>query len=102
MLFKQMVALQPKTIVIDSEFSMAKSSLVELWKEPTHPADATIAAVAGQTYSIVGRMSRLAMETLASAYNYNVEWCDWALDNTESCADYVEGRRTTCILTRDS
>lgn len=101
LLFKRMAALGPKYIIIDSEFSKAKAQVIEIWTEPTAPADATIAAFPGQAHSVVGRISRPGIEMLARAYGYDTQWCDWdMINNAGGCADYQSGLRSTCLHER--
>ena len=100
-MLKLMDALKPKVIVIDSEIDDLDEPVVRIRKEKTWEPNNAIAEVAGQKFSAVGNASRGTIELLAECFDYKVEWCDWSdLANTDECADYVERRRFTCLLTK--
>lgn len=103
-LLRLATALQPKMIVIDSEFALRPGPTITLARERTDkPLNAT-PQTPGQKIAVVGIPSRAATELMAEALGYRTEWLDWTALKGEDRAglwDYYRPRnkrRGTCIL----
>jgi Methyltransferase domain len=100
----QMVAFQPKVIVIDSAFHLSKRPIIAVRTEPTDDNRASIAQQRGQARAPVGRISRPALELMAESLDYDVEWNEWEVpeEEREPVMDYFDNinniRRFTCFL----
>ncbi|MEZ5911463.1 MAG: class I SAM-dependent methyltransferase [Paracoccaceae bacterium] len=96
--------LRPKLIIIDSEFILADNPMIQLVKERTDNILNAAPQIEGQEMALKGIPSRAAMERMAEALGYDLEWLDWsalALEDRAGVQDYFrEGRmrRGTCAL----
>jgi hypothetical protein len=95
--------LGPRLVILDSEFSLARAPVIELVRERTDKPLNAVAQIGGQERAIAGRPSFAAMEAMADALGYAVEWGDpgvWAED-PEGVRDYFRARgmrRAVCAL----
>lgn len=69
--------LQPRLIIIDSEFNLSPEATIRLVSEPTSSHLNSIAHVADQAVAPVGIPSRRALEMMARSLGYGVTWADW-------------------------
>lgn len=95
--------LQPRLVIVDSEFSLARAPVIELVRERTDKPLNAVAQIAGQTRAIAGRPSFAAMEAMAEALDYRVGWVDPAPlgPPQEGIRDYFRARkmrRAVCAL----
>lgn len=104
-ILKQMIALRPRVIVIDSVFNLAKRAIITVRTEDTGLSRASIAQQEGQVQAPVGRISRPALEMLVKSLGHTVEWLDWSVpeDDRESVKDYFVQpdnnlQRFTCLV----
>ncbi len=104
-ILRQIQRLQPRLILIDSEFMKGESPFIQLSKERTDKHLNAAPQIEGQEVAIKGTPSSVAMERMAEALNYRVHWLDWdrlAEADRIGVQDYYrEGRmiRRTCALT---
>ena len=95
--------LRPRLVIVDSEFSLARAPVIEMVRERTDKPLNAVAQIAGQARAIAGRPSFAAMEAMAEALDYRVDWIDPApLEATpEGVRDYFRARkmrRAVCSL----
>jgi transcriptional regulator with XRE-family HTH domain len=101
-------ALGPRLILMDSDFATRPAALIWLTQEDVSKKLNAIAQVEGQARAVVGTPSFKAMEWMAAALGYTVEWLDWTtLPEAERAGldDYFSEnkpgrptRRATCAL----
>lgn len=96
--------VQPRLVVVDSEFLLRPGPVIGLVRERTdHPLNA-IPAKPGQKMRVKGVPSRAAMEALAEDAGFTLEWLDWDRlppQRRRGVADYYRRqtmRRGSCIL----
>lgn len=103
-LLRQLLALKPSLVIVDSEFSQRDSPMIRLVRERTDDVLNAIPQYPGQKVAVKGVPTFAAMELMAESLQYEVEWMDLsALPNAErsSVADYYRAekiRRATCFL----
>jgi hypothetical protein len=93
----------PRLVIVDSEFSLARAPVIELSRERTDKALNAVAQLGGQRRAIKGVPSLSAMEQLADALDYEVQWVDPAplAPDPEGVRDYFRQRtvrRAVCAL----
>jgi len=102
-ILRQIRALGPKIVIVDSEFMHSAQPYIQLLNEMTDQSLNAAPQIDGQTRAIKGVPSTGAMEKMAAAVGYGVIW----LDPTETFAnrmgvqDYFRAgrkRRAACIL----
>lgn len=97
-------ALGPRLVIVDSEFLLRPAPVIGLVKERTDNPLNAAPQVPGQKVAIKGVPSFAAMEAMAEALDFRLEWLDWeALPAAarKGVADYYRPanmRRATCIL----
>ncbi|MGV6838643.1 MAG: class I SAM-dependent methyltransferase [Planktomarina sp.] len=69
--------LQPKLIIIDSEFMMSRVPNVVFGREKPDKALNSLAQVLGQELVMVGTPSRVWVNKAAQTLNYTTQWIDW-------------------------
>lgn len=77
LLLKLIARLEPRLVVIDSEFFMSPDPVVRIIRETTDQKLHSIAHVPGQVKAPAGIPSRAALESMADTLGYGVEWADW-------------------------
>ena len=105
-LFQLLRDLKPKLVIVDSEFVMRDNAIVLLIQERTDVHLNAVAQYPGQEVAVKGVPSFKAMEMIANALNYDIEWSDWgriAEGNRGPVGDYYrpknqQKRRATCAL----
>ncbi|AKS45733.1 Methyltransferase domain-containing protein [Octadecabacter temperatus] len=103
-LFQLARKLQPKLILVDSEFMLRSGPIMLLKTERTSNVLNAIPQFEGQERAIKAVPSFVAMEHIADALGYKTEWVDWdarAKDDRRGVSDYYrekEMRRGTCAL----
>jgi hypothetical protein len=105
-LFQLLRDLKPKLVIVDSEFVMRDNAIVLLIQERTDVHLNAVAQYPGQEVAVKGAPSFKAMEMIANALNYDIEWSDWgriAEGNRGPVGDYYrpknqQKRRATCAL----
>ncbi len=104
-LLKLIHRLEPKLIIVDSEFMTAPWAHIAITSENTAKELNSTAHFESQTMAPVGTPSRSALEKMALSLNYKTEWLDWdkvpASERKGVKEDYYrEGpkRRFTCSL----
>lgn len=95
--------LAPRLVIVDSEFSLARAAVIELSRERTDKALNAVAQIGGQRRAIKGVPSLSAMEALADALDYDVQWLDPSPlgPDPEGVRDYFREkavRRAVCAL----
>jgi hypothetical protein len=102
-LLKLVRRLQPRLVIIDAEFVMQESSHVCVRTEDAGLDTSGIAEVRGRR-ALVGTPSLGALEAMARALSYDLEWLDWRelpVKERGPVEDYFgdgERRRGTCVL----
>ena len=102
-LFRAVQKLHPKIIVVDSEFLMAKNSVIQITAERTDNPLNAVSDFAGQEKTLVGTPSVRAMERFADMIGYDLIWIACPEAAVNGCKDYYrEGRkrRQVCVLRR--
>jgi 2-polyprenyl-3-methyl-5-hydroxy-6-metoxy-1,4-benzoquinol methylase len=105
-LFTLIKALKPTLVIVDSEFNKRPGAIITLTTERTDNPLNAAAQFAGQTNAVKGIPSKSALELMAKALDYGVQWSDWdrlAPDDRSGVRDYYpqEDRkllRATCAL----
>jgi 2-polyprenyl-3-methyl-5-hydroxy-6-metoxy-1,4-benzoquinol methylase len=103
-LLAKVTRLNPKVIIIDSEFITATNPMIQLARERTDNVLNAIAQVPNQQTTLIGVPSTAAMERMASVLGYNHEWLDWDVIPKHlriGVHDYYRStpkRRRTCVL----
>lgn len=103
-LLRQVTALRPDLVIIDSEFISSANPMIQLVRERTDNPLNAIPQHAGQETAIVGIPSTVAVERIAEALNYRCDWLDWdALppEKRRGVRDYFRAekkRRRSCVL----
>jgi len=95
--------LRPRLVIVDSDFSLAKAPVIELVRERTDRPLNAVAQIGGQARAVAGRPSFAAMEAMADALGYRVDWVDPAplAAEPEGVRDYFRARkmrRAVCAL----
>lgn len=103
-LFQLARRLNPRLILVDSEFLLRPNPVIQLVRERTDNILNAVAQVPGQEFALKGIPSLAAMEAIAEALGYRTSWVDWAaVPEAErgSVRDYFREekmRRATCAL----
>ena len=95
--------LGPRLVIVDSDFSLARAPVIELVRERTDKPLNAVAQIGGQARAVKGIPSFAAMEAMADALDYAVEWIDPAplAADPEGVRDYFRARkmrRAVCAL----
>ena len=95
--------LAPRLVIVDSDFSLARAPVIELARERTDKALNAVAQLGGQRRAIKGVPSFAAMDEMADALDYAVQWVDPAplASDPEGVRDYFRQRkvrRAVCAL----
>lgn len=96
--------VQPKLVIIDSEFAHRPGPVIALVRERTDVHLNAIPARAGQDMRLKGVPSRAAMEAMAEDAGFSTQWINWDdLPETRrrGVADYFRQgpmRRGSCLL----
>lgn len=103
-LLKQLRRLQPELMIIDSEFLLLPGAMMVFARERVDTPLNAIAQTAGQTESMVGVPSFIAMEVMADVLGFDLTWLDWNTvpeGQRGNVQDYFRPenrRRATCLL----
>lgn len=103
-LLKAACALNPKVIIVDSEFMDRPGPMVQLVREKTEKSLNAAPQIDNQEVAVVGYPSFKALEVMADVLGYDVEWVDWTLhpeNDRKGVHDYYrqgDKRRGTCAL----
>jgi hypothetical protein len=76
-LLKLIDRLQPRLVIIDSEFFMTEDPVVRIISETTDHHLHSIAHVPGQVKAPAGIPSKTALGWMAETLGYRIEWADW-------------------------
>lgn len=104
-LLRMIRRLEPRLVIIDSEFIKADNAIVQVLKEEVSNPLNAVGEVEGITHTVVGVPSQRATEFMAEALGYTLDWIDHEMilgTNRAGMKDYFrEGRkaRFTCALT---
>lgn len=97
-------ALGPRLVIIDSEFMRLPTANIQLIRERTDKILNATPQMIGQRKAVKGIPSFSAMELMADALAYDLEWVDWSTlpeTNRQGVRDYFRQRklrRATCAL----
>jgi hypothetical protein len=103
-LFRLLRRMRPRLIIVDGDFSLQQTAMIQLLREDTANPLNAIAQFDGQERALIGIPSRRAMEMMADAIGYSCTWLDWAkvpAHQRQSLPDYyrTQGKcRSTCLL----
>ncbi|SLN60441.1 class I SAM-dependent methyltransferase [Pseudooctadecabacter jejudonensis] len=103
-LFQLIRKLQPKMVIVDSEFMLRPGPIMMLITERTSNVLNAIPQYEGQERAIKAVCSFRAMEDMAQALAYEIEWFDWDARDEDArvgLSDYYrpkDKRRGTCVL----
>ncbi|PVA07064.1 class I SAM-dependent methyltransferase [Thalassorhabdomicrobium marinisediminis] len=103
-LFQLVRKLNPRLVIVDSEFMLRPAPMMMLKTERTSNVLNAIPQYDGQERAIKAVPSFKAMNWIAEALGYQTEWIDWnarAEDDRRGVSDYYrekEMRRGTCAL----
>lgn len=103
-LLQLVAALGARLVLVDGEFALRPGATVLLSRERTDRPMNAIPQVPGQAEAVIGVPSRRAMEVLASASGFGVEWIDWQAwpaARRANVGDYYRRqrkRRGSCLL----
>jgi hypothetical protein len=95
--------LGPRLVIVDGDFSLARAPVIELVRERTDKALNAVAQIGGQRRAIKGIPSFAAMDEMADALGFGVEWGDTAVfgEDRDGVRDYFrerQVRRAVCAL----
>jgi hypothetical protein len=87
--------LGPRLVIVDSDFSLARAPVIELVRERTEKPLNAVAQIGGQERAIAGLPSFAAMEAMADALDFRVDWVDPAplAADPDGVRDYFRARR---------
>ena len=103
-LFQLILRLKPKLVIVDSEFLLRPAPIMMLISERTSNVLNAIPQFEGQDRALKAVPSFKAMEKIAEALGFGIEWHDWANrapDDRRGVSDYYrekDMRRGTCVL----
>ncbi|SPH19565.1 tRNA (mo5U34)-methyltransferase [Ascidiaceihabitans donghaensis] len=103
-LLKQIRAVKPKLVIIDSEFSTRDNPIIQLVQERTDQILNAIPEYDGHEIAVKGVPSFRAMELMADSAGFDLEWNDVSdipRGRRGGVADYYRKtnmRRATCFL----
>lgn len=95
-LLKQVHALGPRLVIIDSEFLNRDRPLIKLMLERTGSHLNTIAHTDGQSAAPIGIPSRSAVDMMAETLGYATTWSDWSVvpeDRRRGLKEYFDTDR---------
>ena len=101
-------ALNPRLIVIDSEFMVATEPIINVFVEESDNPMNAIKQLPDQEHPPIGVPSHSALELMAHTLGYSVTWTDWEQvprGQRQGLADYYRKRgrrRGTCTLHRQT
>jgi len=96
--------LQPKLIIVDSDFMDRSFPMIQMQRERTFNILNAAPQFEGQEYTMVGYPSFKALEMMADVLGYDTVWMDWnsvPKDQRKGIWDYYRDtgkRRGTCAL----
>jgi len=76
-LLKLIARLEPRLIIVDSEFAMSPDPIVRLIQEKTDNRLNAIPHTPDQVRAPAGIPSKAAMALMAASLGYDIEWADW-------------------------
>jgi len=99
-------ALGPRLVIVDSEFALRPNPVILLKSEWTDRPLNAPPQIAGQPKAVVGIPSFAAMEMMAEAMDFSLQWWDWdnlPVNQRAGVSDYYRPqgqgkRRATCAL----
>lgn len=103
-LFQLVHKLQPRLVIVDSEFMLRPGPVIVLQRERTDKELNAIEQFPGQQTALIGIPSFPAMEAMAEVLGYSCEWVDWSAlpeAGRAPVGDYYRAehkRRATCLL----
>lgn len=104
-LLKLVSSLEPRLVIIDSEFIEVDNAMIQVVTEDTSNPLNAIPQVHGQSRAVIGIPSTRAVEFMASALGYELEWINkdavFGTDH-DQIHDYFRNHRkvrSTCYLT---
>lgn len=105
-LLKLIHRLQPRLVIIDSEFYLNEEPVIRLLRESTDRILHSIAHIPGQTRAPAGIPSKTAFEWMTASLGWSTEWADWESvpeDKRRGILSYYREppewkRRDTCAL----
>jgi hypothetical protein len=77
LLLKLIHRLDPRLIIVDSEFYLSEEPTVRLIREGTDHVLHSIAHIPGQVKAPAGIPSKTALGWMAETLGYRIEWADW-------------------------
>lgn len=95
--------LGPRLVLIDGEFMLARSPIIQLIREKTDNPVNAAPQIEGQQRAVKGVPSFAAMEAMADALDYDLVWGDAGMfsDDRAGVSDYFRDksyRRAVCAL----
>lgn len=96
--------LQPKLVIIDSEFIEADNAMIQVVTENTSNPLNAIQQFHGQSRAVIGIPSKRAVEFMVSVLGYEIKWIDKSAvfgDDRDQISDYFRNHRkvrSTCYL----
>lgn len=103
-LFRLIHKLEPRLIIVDSEFAMAPNAVIRVMTEDTGNELNAIPNAEGFARTLIGVPSHKAMDLMAEVLGYDCEWLDWDRvppDRRGPLPDYYREkfkRRGTCLM----
>lgn len=103
-LFQMVRKLKPKLVIVDSEFLLRPGPIMMLISERTSNVLNAIPQYEGQERALKAVCSFKAMDMMAEALAYDIEWHDWDAipeNARKGISDYYrpkDKRRGTCVL----
>lgn len=103
MMLQLIRTLQPKLVIVDGAFSVARGAVIELVREKAGNPLNGMARRPGHETVLAGRPSRAGMEALAEAAGFALTWGDASVlaKDTKGVGDYFRDagyRRAVCAL----
>ncbi len=104
LLFRLIRQLEPRLVIVDSEFVMAPNAVIRVMPEETDNELNAIPNAEGFARTLIGVPSHKAMELMADVLGYDCEWLDWDVippGRRGSLPDYYRDRfkrRGTCLM----
>jgi hypothetical protein len=105
LLLKLIHRLEPRLIIVDSEFYLSDEPTIRLFRESTDAVLHSIAHIPGQQRTPSGIPSKAAFTWMTDSLGYTIEWADWQkmADQRGGIRSYFREppewkRRDTCAL----
>ncbi len=102
-ILRKIARLKPSSIVIDTAISTHNSNLIEVREEDTIRDCGAATAETGNSYTIVGKPTKAALELLLKAVGFpSVRYYDWrnaGIRNWDDLKDYYIGTRISATAT---